>query len=402
MSGKDSEGVWCDHFRSLSERRREEEGFDREFANGVEEKVERERETEEARRGEDSIEEEGEDRVVRALAVLNREVTAAEVERIVKKMKNRKAAGADGFVAELLKNGGESMIVLLTMLIVTLFDCERVPKEWGQGDIAPLYKGGSRREASNYRGITLISVLAKLYATVLEERVRDFMEETQGLCDEQGGFRRERGCPEQIFCLREIVRNAEGPIVCVFIDVAKAYDRTFREGVWHRMKDSGISGKMWRVIVKYYDKIESCVRVGSKRSAFFAVEEGLRQGCPLSPVLFNVFIDGLVRDLRRCGVGVRVPGREEPVSSLLFADDIALLATTVEDIQTLVNVTHEYFRKWRLRINVGKTKSMFFRAQQLRRGGERVPLPPSDPSCRCTNSVSLPMPSVWTTRTRAE
>ena len=68
----------------------------------------------------------------------------------------------------------------------------------------------------------------------------------------------------------------------------------------------GVRGKMWRVIRDMYSSVESCVMVGQARTDWFRLHSGLRQGCPLSPTLFNVFIDGLARELKRVGVGLAV------------------------------------------------------------------------------------------------
>ena len=73
---------------------------------------------------------------------------------------------------------------------------------------------------------------------------------------------------------------------CCFLDIRKAYDTVFREGLWQMLQKVGVSGKLWRVLVNMYEVVESCVLVGKDRSEWFELEVGLRQGCILSPILF--------------------------------------------------------------------------------------------------------------------
>ena len=93
------------------------------------------------------------------------------------------------------------------------------------------------------------------------------------------------------------------------------------------MIEKGIRGKMWRVIKNLYREVESCVRLGSEKTDWFSVEIGLRQGCILSPILFSIFIDGLAKAVKKVG-GAKYG--EFVVSLLLFADDIVLMAESVE------------------------------------------------------------------------
>ena len=109
-----------------------------------------------------------------------------------------------------------------------------MPLDWGRGLIVPLYKGdGGKEDCGNYRGIALLSIVGKLFARILNGRLVPFLEENE-LVEEQGGFRRGRGCVDVLYTYSEVVRGRkmEGKSTyCAFIDVKKAYDRVWRDGL---------------------------------------------------------------------------------------------------------------------------------------------------------------------------
>jgi hypothetical protein len=291
---------------------------------------------------------------------LNDRITRAEVERAVKDVKNGKAVGFDGIQAEMIKYGGRCMIDSVWRMCEIMWRSEGVPDDWSRGVIVPVWKDGDRSKVGNYRGITLLSVVGKMYAIVLNTRLRLWSEERGVICEEQGGFRRGRGCRDQLLSLVEIVRmKKRGGMFCAFLDVQKAYDRVFRDGLWERVREEGVRGKMWRVLKCMYRNVQSAVRVNDVMTGWFDVNVGLRQGCVLSPVLFNIFINGLVKELNRYGYGV-VRGRNINVSCLLYADDIVLFSDSRIGLQELLDVAYEYGRKWRFSFGVKKSKVVVF------------------------------------------
>src|SRR6185437_13718386 len=158
-------------------------------------------------------------------------------------------------------------------------------------------KEGDDREPSNYRGITLLSVVGKVFTQVLQTRLVGWVEKKRLLEQEQGGFRPGIGCTEQTFSLVELVKNRgrEKDTFCCFIDIKKAFDRVFRAGLWQRLASLKIRGKLWRVVRCLYNKVESKVFGGD---LWFELSAGVRQGCILSPLLYAIFIDGLVKHIK--------------------------------------------------------------------------------------------------------
>ena len=239
---------------------------------------------------------------------------------------------------------------------------EASPKEWNRrGQISPIFKDGDKRDPLNYRGITLLSVVGKTFSSILNKRLMEWAEENQVLAEEQGGFRIKRGCIEQIFVLKEVIRMRRGKkTYCCFIDIKKAYDRVWRDGLWHKMRELGVKGKMWRMIREMYSDVKSRCFVGEATTDWFDVDVGVRQGCVLSPILFNMFINGLAEEVKSLGLGVKVDDGEGNLSILLYADDICLIAENPRHLQRMLDAISVYSSRWRFQINLGKTAGVVF------------------------------------------
>ena len=147
----------------------------------------------------------------------------------------------------------------LLILFQKMWREEKIPKDWTRGIIVPIFKDGERKNVDNYRGITLLSVVGKLYTSIINNRISSWLEKNKKLVEEQAGFRAKRSTSEQIFILKEIIqgrrRAKQRNTICCFLDIRKAYDTVFREGLWDAMKVKGIGGKIWRVVKNLYREV---------------------------------------------------------------------------------------------------------------------------------------------------
>ena len=294
-----------------------------------------------------------------------REITKEEVERALEETKVGKAAGMDGVRAEMLKKGGVTVIEWLVRLLNICFLLSVVPVDWVRACIVPLFKGkGDVCECCNYRGISLLSVVGKVYGRILINRIRDKTE--QMISEVQGGFRRGRGCMDQVFIVRQICEKylAKGKnVYFAFMDLEKAYDRVDRDAMWNVLSMYGIGGKLLGAVKSLYVGSEACVRVGEEVSEWFPVRVGLRQGCVMSPWLFNLFIDGVVREVNASvmGQGLGLVDERDGIwelNQLLFADDAVFVADSEEKLRRLVTEFGRVCERRKLKVNVGKSKVM--------------------------------------------
>jgi len=174
-------------------------------------------------------------------------------------------------------------------------------------------------------------VVGKTYTAILNNRLSNHCEKNGIIVEEQDGFRPGRDTKDHLYALVEIIKYRRPKhTYCAFIDIAKAYDKVWRDGLWYKLWKAGIRGKIWRTLKNIYQKVESSVLLGGNRTAWFDIQVGLRQGCILSPLLFDIFINDLRNIVDNLKKGVKLGNSR--VSILFYADDIVLLAESKEDI----------------------------------------------------------------------
>lgn len=123
---------------------------------------------------------------------------------------------------------------------------------------------------------------------------------------------------------------------CVFIDFKKAYDTIDRNILWKRLSDTGITGKMFGAVKSLYMSVKSCVRFNHLKTDWFDVNCGLRQGCTLSPLLFNIFINDLSMFLKSFVKCFTIG--DENICSMLYADGFVISSESAEDLQVVLKV----------------------------------------------------------------
>src|ERR1700755_3177614 len=289
-------------------------------------------------------------------------ISREEVRVAVGKVKMGKSAEMDGIYGEMIRVGGGVIVDWLVRMFNVCWGEGKVPQEWQDACVVPIYKGkGDKMACKNYRGISLLSVVGKIYGKVLVAKVKELTRERVG--EEQGGVREGRGCVDQVFTLRMIgekLREKDRVGYVCFMDLEKAYDRVCRKKLFEVLREGGVSGRLLNGIKSFYENCRARVRVRRELSDWFNVGVGLRQGCVMSPWLFNVLMDGVVRGMEREGKGIRLRSREGEweVNVLLFADDAVLVAESGEKLRMLVKEFVRECASKGLRVNSAKSKVM--------------------------------------------
>ena len=283
-----------------------------------------------------------------------------------KSLKNGKCPGEDLIASEMVKVMEEDGLEALQQLFNDILENECVPSDWRRGIIVCVPKKGDLSQCSNWRGITLLSVPCKTLSQLILNRIRGFTETV--LREQQAGFRQGRGCSDHIFVLRNIVEQCEEwqkSMVLNFVDFRKAFDCIHRASMWKILEVYGIPRKFINIIRSMYDGSESCVQVGQERTEWFAVNTGVRQGDVLSPLLFNILLDFIMRKIDVIDCGIEWTGGKR-LRDLDYADDICLLARDIEEMQVMVDTIVTEGSKIGLTINTAKTEVMKIRTQDTR------------------------------------
>ena len=151
-------------------------------------------------------------------------------------------------------------------------------------------------DPNNYRGITLLSCIGKVFTALLNQRLTRFLDAIGAIGDEQAGFRQGYSTIDHVFTLHSILDmyiNTGQRVYCAFIDYRKAFDFVDRVSLWKKMLSLGINGSLLKVIYNLYYGAKSCVKSNGKMSEYFHCNVGVRQGENLSPLLFAIFLNDL-------------------------------------------------------------------------------------------------------------
>ena len=194
---------------------------------------------------------------------------------------------------------------------------------------------------------------------ILQARLQQYV--NRELPDVQAGFRKGRGTRDQIANIRWIIKKArEFPknIYFCFIDYAKAFDCMDHNKLWKILKEVGIPDHLTCLLRNLYAGQEATARTGHGTTDWFQIGKGVCQGCILSPCLFNLYEEYIMRNARldEAQVGIKVAGRN--INNFRYADDTTLMAEIEEKLKSLLMKVKEESEKVGLKLNVQKTKIM--------------------------------------------
>ena len=276
-----------------------------------------------------------------------------EITKAIKLLKNGKAPGQDNLSAEMFKTDPELAAKILKPLFEKIWNNKEVPSDWTKGTIVKIPKKGPLNDCNNWRGITLLSIPSKIMARIILQRITNAID--MKIRKEQPGFRKGRGCADQIFALRNIIEQCtewQRQLYINFVDFQKAFDSIHRDSLWRILRAYGIPQDIVLLIKSFYRNF-TC-KVGNS-NIMFEVKTGVRQGCVMSALLFNLVIDWIMRrtteDEQR---GIRWT-LFSSLEDLDFADDLALLAHTHRHIQDKTTRLNTFSQQ--VGLNISKTKT---------------------------------------------
>lgn len=194
---------------------------------------------------------------------LDAPITSSEVKKAINHLKLRKAAGPDGILNEMLKSSESVIITYIVKLFNTIFSTGLYPKEWTKAIIIPLHKKGPTNAPDNFRGISLLSTLSKVFTAVLNSRLASWSESNDVIDESQAGFRKGRSTIDHIFTLHAVVEkqlSQNKKLYAAYIDFRKAYDSVNRSLLWVVLHEAGVKGKMLDILRNMYENVKACVR----------------------------------------------------------------------------------------------------------------------------------------------
>ena len=294
-------------------------------------------------------------------------ISEKEISMCIKRLKNKKAVGYDLISNEMLRYSQHALLPALSLLFNGILTSKLYPSQWCESFIVPIYKSGGKEIPSNYRGLSIFSCLAKLFNTVLNTRLVDFLEKNNLISPCQIGFRKGSRTSDHMLTLNTLIEKYtknKNKLYACFVDFKKAFDRVDHNFLLYKLKKMGISDSIYGVLKDLYVNQGSklSVRSNGLLSNSFTSQIGVRQGDPLSPTLFNVFINDIVQYVEN-DCSPLLNGKN--LHCLLYADDLVLLSTSKDGIQCAVNGLENYVKDWGIEVNVSKTKMMVFNSEAI-------------------------------------
>lgn len=297
---------------------------------------------------------------------LDKIIDIEELHNTIQKLPSRKAAGGDGIINEMIKATIHELSGPLLILFNKILNEGIFPESWSQGIIVPIHKSGSLNDPNNYRGITISSCLGKLFTKLMANRLTCWLVSNNILAEQQIGFRPGCRTSDHVFVLKSIIdhmKKKRKKVFACFVDFRKAFDTVWRKGLMFKLYKWGIGTKFCSLLDNMYSQLSSCVRIGDRVTEYFISEVGTRQGCNLSPMIFNLFINDLPNLLYKANTDpIILEGKVIPI--LMYADDVVLLSKTSSGLNRALNVMNIYCQKWKLKINTEKTKILIFNCKK--------------------------------------
>ncbi len=302
--------------------------------------------------------------------LLDTPISMDEILTCIKSLKTGKASGPDQILNEMLHCARLSIAPCLQKVFNNIIMYEDLPRSWSIGYLVPIFKKGNSMDPDNYRGISVVSCLAKLFSKILNNRLLKFLRIDNKLSCYQIGFTEKKRTSDHIFvlkCILEEAKNKRQPVFGCFVDLKKAFDTVWRDGLFYKLLfHYKLSNKFVRLLQSMYSNLHGRVKIDQLQSSDIPLSIGLRQGCNLSPHLFNLYVDDFPHVLERaCCDPVDLYVKK--VNVLMYADDMLLLSKTEEGLTQALYVLSQYCQKWQLVVNVKKTKIMVFNKRGYKR-----------------------------------
>ena len=294
---------------------------------------------------------------------LNVPITRKEIKDCIKKLKKGKSGGPDLIINEFLKVWSNTLVLLLTKLFNKILNSEKFPKIWNISLLTSIYKSGDPSDCGNYRGISITSCLGKVFTSILQKRLSDFLETHNLLSSNQGGFRKNYRTVDHVFILKTIINKylfkCKKKLYVCFVDFKKAFDSVWRSAMFLKLQNKEIQGKFYNILHDMYSNtLYSCKYQNIFTKPFFA-NQGVKQGDSLSPTLFNIFVDDIGKYFdTNLTSAVNLNGQK--MNHLLYADDLLLISESADGLQNSLDSLQKYSTEWKLDVNLKKTKIIIF------------------------------------------
>ena len=272
---------------------------------------------------------------------------------LIRKINPNKATGSDGISGQMLLLCDESVILPLQIIFTNILTTSIYPTIWKLVNVTPVFKKGNKQLIKNYRPISLLPICGKILEKIIFNNLYSYFHTNNLLTKNQSGFRPGDSTTNQLLYLLDEIHQAfdstnSFEVRAVFLDISKAFDKVWHDGLIFKLEQNGISGNILKLFQNYLSNRKQRVVLNGSYSDVSIVESGVPQGSVLGPLLFLVYINDLERNIK-CNVK-------------FFADDTMLFsivknpALYANDLNHDLEVIHRWANQWKLEFNPDPTK----------------------------------------------
>ena len=287
------------------------------------------------------------------------DVDLEQVNRAVKKLKCNKTDPVYGLSSCSILNGTNLLFNALAKIFNILFRHGLSNVNFNKSILIPIPKDKRKSicDSSNYRAIAISSMISKLFEYIILEKIQNNVK----LNINQFGYKSNMSTVTCSFILNQTIqyyKNNGSNVYCLFLDASKAFDRVCHKKLFKCLIDHDICPLIIRIIAKMYELSTMAVKWNKSISDFFQISNGVRQGAILSPFLFSLYLDPLLNIINSSKKGCYIGNK--PSNIFAYADDIVILAPSVDSLKFLINIVMNYSNDFKLNFNANKSFIIFY------------------------------------------
>ena len=280
-------------------------------------------------------------------------IQSDEILSLIRNLNPNKATGSDGISGQMLILCDNSVVLPLKIIFGNILETSTYPDLWKLANVTPIFKKNDKQLIQNYRPISLLPICGKIFEKIIFNNLYNYFNTNNLITKNQSGFRPGDSTINQlIYLVNEIHEAFENPksleVRAVFLDIAKAFDKVWHDGLIFKLKQTGISGSLLKFFESYLFNRQQRVVLNGSMSNYSAIESGVPQGSVLGPLLFLIYINDLERNIKS--------------NIKFFADDTMLFSIVKDPLISAVDLNHDlsiisqWAHQWKMEFNPDPTK----------------------------------------------
>ena len=275
-------------------------------------------------------------------------ISEVEIITLIRNLNTGKASGPDGLSAHMLHMCDDTIAVPLKIIFESILSTGVYPDLWKSANVSPIHKKSDKQIINNYRPISLLPICSKLFEKIIFNQLYSFFNDNHLITKNQSGFRAGDSTTNQLIELvNEIQKSFDDrcsfEVRSVFLDISKAFDKVWHEGLIFKLKQNGICGPLIDLLGNYLKNRKQRVVINGSYSNYFQIKSGVPQGSVLGPLLFLIYINDLEKEIKS--------------NIKFFADDTMIFSVVRDPTRTANELNQDlqtiniWAHQWKLSFN---------------------------------------------------